>query len=68
MKILCGIDDSQSALKEGDEFTIKGVKLLPDGSFTTQCKPGDETTFTAKLTISTDGMNRAQRRSIKNIY
>jgi hypothetical protein len=27
----------------GQEFTIKGIRLLPDGSFITTCEPGEET-------------------------
>lgn len=29
-------------LKPGDEFTIAGVKILPNGDFITDCKPGEE--------------------------
>lgn len=33
--------------KEGDTFTVKGIKKLEDGSFIYNCKPGEETIFIA---------------------
>lgn len=44
----CGYPDGCKDLKDGDEFTIKGIRMYPDGSFMTDCEPGMETLFTAK--------------------
>jgi hypothetical protein len=33
--------------KEGDTFTIKGIKRLKDGTTIYNCKPGEETIFIA---------------------
>jgi hypothetical protein len=37
------------ALPEGTKFTIQGVKLLPNGRFLTDCKPGEETVLVNSL-------------------
>jgi len=38
---------SELNVKEGDTFTLKGVKRLEDGSVIYDCKPGEETIFIA---------------------
>jgi hypothetical protein len=34
-------------LKDGDKFTISGLRRRPDGTYTWRCKQGNETVFTA---------------------
>jgi hypothetical protein len=35
-------------LKDGDKFTVAGLRRRPDGTYTKRCKPGNETVFTAR--------------------
>ena len=53
--------DSTPSLPIGAQFTIKGVRLLPGGSFITDCKPGEETLLvnSKKPSIFKLRMNRA---------
>lgn len=37
-----------AAIKDGEVFTIAGVRLRSDGTVTTHCKPGLETRWIAK--------------------
>jgi hypothetical protein len=36
-------------LKDGDRFTVKGHKRLRNGVLIKNCKPGEETVFTARV-------------------
>lgn len=48
-KAYCGIPKAfQDKIADGDEFTIKGIKMNPDGTFQTKCAEGQETVFTAR--------------------
>jgi hypothetical protein len=35
-------------LKDGDKFTIQGVRTYPDGRITMRCRPGNETVYVAR--------------------
>ena len=35
-------------MKKGDKFTIQGIRLKKDGTYTKRCKPGNETVWTVK--------------------
>jgi hypothetical protein len=38
-------------LKDGDKFTVAGLRRRPDGTYTKRCKPGNETVFTARYSF-----------------
>jgi len=40
--------DADRRLCDGDIVTIKGVRVLKNGHFTTRCRPGNETRFIVK--------------------
>jgi len=42
-------------IKNGDLFTVVGVKKKRNGGFNTNCKPGEETVFTA-VEFTSEGM------------
>ena len=41
--------DVNSKIKDGDKITIKGIKLLENGTIERNCLPGEETVLTAKI-------------------
>lgn len=41
-----------AALKDGERFTIAGVRMRRDGKVSTRCKPGNETVFIARVRAS----------------
>lgn len=43
----CGVPEDAPGISEGDVFTIKGIKVLPNGRFITDCAPGEETRLRA---------------------
>lgn len=43
-----GLPES-TGLKNGDVFTIAGYKKLKNGNLIKDCKPGEETMFTAEI-------------------
>ena len=42
------IVDDIPLLKDGDKFTVAGMKLRKDGTTTSRCKKGNETVFVAR--------------------
>lgn len=48
------LDTGSVNIPDGEELTIKGIKMLKSGGFITDCKEGDETVFISKHTNDRD--------------